>query len=496
MLLLSNDGVAQTACRSRRRTALPRDDTDRCCSHKGGSAPTRRSHHRIGWHARNVRFLSECHDRLHRYQPPELGGARVHSRPGYHRRLHARPFPRRRGCASRDRSRRTRRCQGKARAASAVPYRPRHAVSGAARRGRHRARLLRHRARCREALVRRDRPESRLRAGDGRSGAGADAGPVRSGVHDLGTICWLPDMARWAKIIASVLAPGGELYFADAHPAFNVLEDFEGRLAPDHDFQTPADQPLQFTNETTYTGDQTIMSHQSTREWIHPLSAVLGGLIDAGMTITMFREHEVLPWRGLPILVPASDRLWRLPDGHKRIPLSYWPSGAHAALGYDGRIDAAQARKTRVGRTRALDPGLETATGRGTDDLDASAARPADDFGICRRICRSSPGRGRNPWARPVARFSACHARNFRYYPCLSLFAAVRAVVRGHCQQSVVGNGSFGVATAGDANRLRTDGSRSGGDALPRGLGQASLAVRRRGPMVSKITNMPAACCS
>jgi 2-polyprenyl-3-methyl-5-hydroxy-6-metoxy-1,4-benzoquinol methylase len=138
-----------------------------------------------------------------------------------------------------------------------------------------------------------------------------------------GTICWLPDMASWAKVIATVLAPGGELYFADAHPAFNVLEDCNGRLAPAHDFQTPADRPLQFVNETTYTGDPTILSHQSTREWIHSLSAVFGGLIDAGLTITMFREHEVLPWRGLPILVPASDRLWRLPDGHPRIPLSY-----------------------------------------------------------------------------------------------------------------------------------------------------------------------------
>ena len=138
-----------------------------------------------------------------------------------------------------------------------------------------------------------------------------------------GTICWLPDMAIWAKVIASVLAPGGELYFADGHPAFAVLEESGGRLTPTYDFQTPADRPLRFVNETTYTGDPTIMSHQSTRQWIHSLSAVLGGLIDAGLTITMLREHEVLPWRGLPILVPASERMWRLPDGHPRIPLSY-----------------------------------------------------------------------------------------------------------------------------------------------------------------------------
>lgn len=138
-----------------------------------------------------------------------------------------------------------------------------------------------------------------------------------------GTICWLPDVKKWAEIIASVLAPGGELYFADAHPTFNVLEEYAGRLVPTHDFQTPSDRPLQFTDQTTYTGDPTILTHQSTREWIHSLSAVLGGLIDAGLSITMFREHEVLPWRGLPRLVPASDRMWRLPDGSPRIPLSY-----------------------------------------------------------------------------------------------------------------------------------------------------------------------------
>lgn len=138
-----------------------------------------------------------------------------------------------------------------------------------------------------------------------------------------GTICWLPDVRKWAEVIASVLAPGGELYFADCHPGFAVLEEYAGKLVPTYDFQTPPDRPLQFAAETTYTGDPTVLSNQSTREWIHSLSAVLGGLMDAGLAITMFREHEVLPWRGLPSLVPATERMWQLPDGAPRIPLSY-----------------------------------------------------------------------------------------------------------------------------------------------------------------------------
>jgi SAM-dependent methyltransferase len=138
-----------------------------------------------------------------------------------------------------------------------------------------------------------------------------------------GTICWLPDLTVWARVIATVLAPGGELYFADAHPGFTLMEERGGKLEPTYDFETPVDRPLEFKSETTYTGDPTVMTHQSTREWIHPLSAILGALIEAGLTIQMFHEHEVLPWRGLQFMVPAPDGLWRLPDGHPRLPLSF-----------------------------------------------------------------------------------------------------------------------------------------------------------------------------
>jgi hypothetical protein len=31
----------------------------------------------------------------------------------------------------------------------------------------------------------------------------------------------------------------------------------------------------------------------------------------------------VLPWQGVPMLVPTPDGRWRLPDGHPRIPVSF-----------------------------------------------------------------------------------------------------------------------------------------------------------------------------
>src|SRR4051794_2410103 len=56
------------------------------------------------------------------------------------------------------------------------------------------------------------------------------------GLHDLvftswGTIIWLPDIVRWAQVVATLLKPGGRLYFLDGHPAVRSL-DQAGAEAP------------------------------------------------------------------------------------------------------------------------------------------------------------------------------------------------------------------------------------------------------------------------
>jgi len=118
---------------------------------------------------------------------------------------------------------------------------------------------------------------------------------------------------------------------------------------PMYDFQTPADRPLEFSNATTYTGDPTIMTQQSNREWIHPLSAILGALIDAGLTIVMFREHKVLPWRGVSILVPASDRLSRS-SAHSPV---HFGKSEKGGLGYRPRFRGAMSVEGHGGRLSA-----------------------------------------------------------------------------------------------------------------------------------------------
>jgi 2-polyprenyl-3-methyl-5-hydroxy-6-metoxy-1,4-benzoquinol methylase len=137
-----------------------------------------------------------------------------------------------------------------------------------------------------------------------------------------GILCWLPDMRDWARVIASVLAPGGELYCA-----MRIRASWRWRSRPAGSCRHSISKLL-----PTGRWNSSIPSRRS---------AIFGSLIDAGLAITMFHEHEVLPWRryaaqvtvrsGETIalsgdarsLVPATDRLWRLRDGHPRMPLSF-----------------------------------------------------------------------------------------------------------------------------------------------------------------------------
>jgi putative ABC transport system substrate-binding protein len=74
---------------------------------------------------------------------------------------------------------------------------------------------------------------------------------------------------------------------------------------------------------------------------IHSLSAIIGAVIEAGLILTNFREHEALPWRRYAArvatrpgeamalsgdvvnLVSAPDRMWHSRDDQPPIPLSF-----------------------------------------------------------------------------------------------------------------------------------------------------------------------------
>ena len=140
-----------------------------------------------------------------------------------------------------------------------------------------------------------------------------------------GAIGWLPDVARWAKVAASLLKPGGWLYLLEGHPSLMVLDETTPELRPRYDWRTPPDQPLTMEEETTYTGDTAKIAHTTNHNWLHPLSDVVNAVIGAGLRLDWLNEHELLAWEFAPVMVPVEGRrrMWRLPAHFPRLPLSY-----------------------------------------------------------------------------------------------------------------------------------------------------------------------------
>lgn len=138
-----------------------------------------------------------------------------------------------------------------------------------------------------------------------------------------GSIIWLPDIRRWAKVVAELLAPGGWLYLAEGHPSTLSLDEVDGRLVALRPWRTPVTAPFVYDDATTYTGDATPLTHTRTYEWCHPLGDIISGLLEAGLRLDFLHEHETVPWRHFLMMVPDDQGIYRLPDGHPPWPLSF-----------------------------------------------------------------------------------------------------------------------------------------------------------------------------
>ncbi|PZQ91960.1 MAG: SAM-dependent methyltransferase [Leifsonia xyli] len=139
-----------------------------------------------------------------------------------------------------------------------------------------------------------------------------------------GTIGWLPDVAEWARIIAWFLKPGGRLYFADGHPAAFAHEDpTSGEGMPELRYEYFGDGRPDIVDEgDDYADAEAVVRNSVTWEWTHPIGDVLTALLDAGLRLDFYHEHDAVPWRMFRTLEEISDGLWGWP-AERWLPLGY-----------------------------------------------------------------------------------------------------------------------------------------------------------------------------
>ncbi|MDN0199167.1 class I SAM-dependent methyltransferase [Streptomyces sp. S.PNR 29] len=140
-----------------------------------------------------------------------------------------------------------------------------------------------------------------------------------------GALCYLPDLRRWAEVVARLLRPGGRLYVVEFHPLLNALGPKPGpgegpELLLRHDYLGGAG-PVHRDATHTYTDGPAVQGATDCYEWTHGIGEVLNALVDAGLTVRRLRESDELPWPRWPRMVRTESGWWRLPE--PRIPLLY-----------------------------------------------------------------------------------------------------------------------------------------------------------------------------
>jgi SAM-dependent methyltransferase len=140
-----------------------------------------------------------------------------------------------------------------------------------------------------------------------------------------GVLGWLPDIRRWAEVVAHFVRPGGRFYITEVHPVVQAFAD-EGVAPGELRLAYPYwehRQPLALPVQGSYADPTADVQTRTEYGWDHSLGEIVNALIGAGLQIQSLREHPFLNWK-VDFLVQAADGTWRLPPGTPgELPLSF-----------------------------------------------------------------------------------------------------------------------------------------------------------------------------
>jgi SAM-dependent methyltransferase len=141
----------------------------------------------------------------------------------------------------------------------------------------------------------------------------------------IGALCWLPDIRRWAGVVAALLRPGGRLFIREGHPVLWSLADArpDGMLVIEYPyFERP--EPVIWDEGGTYVQTDQVFTQNVTHEWNHGLGEIISAVFAAGLGVTAFEEHDSVPWDAMPgQMTEIGGGEYRLTDRPERLPHSY-----------------------------------------------------------------------------------------------------------------------------------------------------------------------------
>ncbi len=138
-----------------------------------------------------------------------------------------------------------------------------------------------------------------------------------------GVLGWLPDLGEWARVIAHHLEPGGRFYLMEMHPLMWMIQDRPQGRELELAFRYFAEpEPVRFEYKGCYTdpeGEHVSVEHA----WSHPISEVIGSLLEAGLQLEFLHEFPFMKWKNLPFMEEDEQGWWVLPADVVQVPCMF-----------------------------------------------------------------------------------------------------------------------------------------------------------------------------
>ena len=134
----------------------------------------------------------------------------------------------------------------------------------------------------------------------------------------LGALCWLPDIERWARTVAELIAPGGCLYLVEFHPVTDMFDEDARTVRFDY-FDAQAQV---WDNDHTYTDGDKLEAATVTHQFAHTLGSIVSSLIAAGLRLEFLHEFDFTMFPRFAELEQHAGG-FSFPAGQPRLPLLY-----------------------------------------------------------------------------------------------------------------------------------------------------------------------------
>ena len=133
-----------------------------------------------------------------------------------------------------------------------------------------------------------------------------------------GTIGWLPDLDKWAKVISDFLKPGGKFVMADFHPVVWMYDDDFKEVFYNY-FNTD---PIFEEGSGTYAEKESEIENK-TISWNHPISEILNALISNNLELNQFNEFDYSPYNCFNETEESEPGKFRIKTFGNKIPIVY-----------------------------------------------------------------------------------------------------------------------------------------------------------------------------